>query len=252
MYRAMATREREIHVARMADATFVVSMAEKPLLESTAPGTHVVWCPLMTDVPGCAAGHDARSGLAFLGGYLHPPNLDAVEHFLDEIWPLIRESSPDLRFHAIGPDMPESLAARTDPGFVPVGHVPDLAPYLAQVRLTVAPLRYGAGAKGKVITSLAHGVRCVITPIAAEGMGFTGDEIVVAGDPKSFAAAVVDVYTDPVRWAALSKSGMAWVTRTHSLEAGARQLIGALRTIGAPTGPAERLPSAPGVVPASS
>ena len=236
LYHAMATREREIYVARMADATFVVSMAEKSLLESAAPGACVVWMPLMNDVPGCTNGYERRSGLAFLGGFLHRPNADAVEYFLDEIWPLIRLSSPGMCFYAIGPDIPESLSARSDPGFVPVGHVQDLSTRLAQVRLTVAPLRYGAGAKGKVITSLAHGVPCVLTQIAAEGMGFTGEEIVVAKDPQSFAAAVLDLYADPVRWASLSNCGMAWVARTHSLEVGGRQLISTLRAIGAPTG----------------
>ncbi len=234
MYRAMEMREREIYVTRLADATLVVSMAEKPLLESLVPGANVVWCPLMHDVPGHASGYERRNGLAFMGGYLHRPNVDAVEYFLDEIWPEIRVAAPDARFYAIGTNMPEFLTTRADPGFVPVGRVPDVSTLLAQVRLTVAPLRFGAGAKGKVITSLAHGVPCVITPIAAEGMGLTGDELAIASDPKSFAAAAVEVYTDPDRWRSLSARGIDWVKRTHSLEVGARQLATALRAMQAP------------------
>jgi hypothetical protein len=167
--------------------------------------------------------------------------VDAVEYFLDEIWPEVRASVPEARFYAIGPNMPESFSTRSDPGFVPVGQVPDVSTWLAQVRLTVAPLRFGAGAKGKVITSLAHGVPCVLTSLAAEGMGLTGEEIVVANDPKSFAAAVVDLYIDALSWASLSARGMAWVTRTHSLEVGARQLAGALQAIGAPVDETEIL-----------
>lgn len=236
MYRAMETREREIYVTRLSDATLVVSTAEKALLESSAPGARVVWWPIIHDVLGCAKGYETRSGLAFIGGYLHRPNVDAVQYFLDEIWPRVRASSPDARFFAIGPNMPESLATRRDPGFVPVGEVPDVSASLAQVRLTVAPLRFGAGAKGKVITSLAHGVPCVLTPIAAEGISLGADDAVVASDPKSFADAVVEVYTDPVRWASLSARGMAWVGRTQSVEVGARQLADTLRAIGAPAG----------------
>jgi glycosyltransferase involved in cell wall biosynthesis len=130
--------------------------------------------------------------------------------------------------------MPDSLSTRSDPGFVPLGHVDEVSTLLAQVRLTVAPLRFGAGAKGKVITSLAHGVPCIVTPIAAEGMGLTEDELPIVSDPKSFAAAAVEVYTDPALWRSLSARGMAWVTRTHSLDVGSRQLATALRAMRAP------------------
>jgi glycosyltransferase involved in cell wall biosynthesis len=234
MYRAMETREREIYVTRLADATLVVSTTEQTLLRALVPGAQVVWCPLMQDVPGCASGHELRSGLAFMGGYLHRPNADAVKYFLDEIWSEIRASTPDARFYAIGPNMPDSLSTRSDPGFVPLGHVDEVSTLLAQVRLTVAPLRFGAGAKGKVITSLAHGVPCIVTPIAAEGMGLTEDELPIVSDPKSFAAAAVEVYTDPALWRSLSARGMAWVTRTHSLDVGSRQLATALRAMRAP------------------
>jgi hypothetical protein len=234
IYRAMEMREREMYVTRLADATLVVSTAEKTLLEALVPGAEVVWCPLMQDVPGCATGYELRSGLAFMGGYLHRPNADAVEYFLDEIWSEIRASTPDARFYAIGPNMPEYLSTRSDPGFVPLGQVDEVSTLLAQVRLTVAPLRFGAGAKGKVITSLAHGVPCIVTPIAAEGMGLTGDELRIVSDPKSFAAAAVEVYTDPARWRSLSTRGIAWATRTHSLEVGACQLAAALRAMRAP------------------
>jgi glycosyltransferase involved in cell wall biosynthesis len=244
MYRAMEVRERELYVTRLADATLVVSTSEKPLLESLVPGANVVWCPLMHDVPGRVNGYEHRSGLAFMGGYLHRPNVDAVKYFLDEIWPEIRTAAPDACFYAIGMNMPESLTTRTDPGFVPVGRVPDVSTLLAQVRLTVAPLRFGAGAKGKVIASLAHGVPCIITPIAAEGMALTGDELAIASDPKSFAAAAVEVYSDPDRWLSLSARGIDWVKRTHSLEVGARQLATALKTMRAPINVTEGTPEA--------
>ena len=236
MYRAMATREREIYVARMADAALVVSTVEKSLLEEAAPGATVVWCPSIHDVPGNGNDYAARSGLAFLGGFLRRPNVDAVEYFLDSVWPLIRQIIPEARFYAVGPNMPAHLAARSDPGFVPVGHVPDLSPWLERVRLTVAPLRYGAGTKGKVITSLAHGVPCVATSLAAEGMQLDDSAILIADDPESIAASVTNVYRDPVIWASLSQGGIAWALRHHTLEAVMRPFTNALRAIGAPAG----------------
>ena len=97
------------------------------------------------------------------------------------------------------------------------GYVPDLHALMREVRLTVAPLRYGAGAKGKVVTSLAHGVPCVATPVAVEGMGLTpGVDVMVAENPEAFAAGIVAVHEDPVVWERLSRNGVGFAERRRS------------------------------------
>ena len=90
-----------------------------------------------------------------------------------------------------------------------IGQIPDLTAWLAGLRLTVAPLRYGAGAKGKVASSLAHGVPVVATGIAAEGMGLrAGRDVLVAGEPESFAQAVAALHHDAEVWQRLSTGAL--------------------------------------------
>jgi glycosyltransferase involved in cell wall biosynthesis len=111
-----------------------------------------------------------RRGLAFIGGYCHAPNIDAARWLVDEIMPLVWQEAPEIECLLVGSHMPDALLRITRAGVVPLGYVPDLAAIFERVRLTVAPLRYGAGIKGKVLHSLVAGVPCVGTPIAAEGL----------------------------------------------------------------------------------
>ena len=113
-----------------------------------------------------------RSGVAFIGSYGHAPNLDAARWLIDEIMPAVRKRKPDIECLLVGSDMPEQLRRLCKDGVVAIGYVKDLAEIFDRVRLTVAPLTYGAGIKGKVIDSLSAGLPCVCTPIAAEGLDF--------------------------------------------------------------------------------
>lgn len=233
LFRAAATWERELYLARLADAAIVVSQAEVDTLAHHAPGAHVVHVPLIQDFPGRSQPFERRSGIGFLGNFLHPPNADAVEHWLSDIWPLIHRARPDWRFHLIGADMPTSLQRRTDPGLVVEGHVPDLASVFGRLRLTVAPLRYGAGAKGKVITSLGYGVPCVISPAASEGMGLVDGETVLVGrTPEQFAAQTIRLYEDERLWRDISERGHAYLRAEHSFESGVRRVAALFASVG--------------------
>jgi len=232
---AMETRKREAYLTCQADLTIVVSSSEAKLLKSLTPAARIVHVPLIRDIPGRQNSFRDRQGLAFVGNYLHPPNLDAVMHFLGSVWPLILRSRPGTRFFALGPCMPKELADRNDAGFEPVGYVEDLRPWLERVIITVAPLRYGAGAKGKVISSLAHGVPCVASPVAVEGMDLTPDkDILVGSNPSEFASHVVRLLADSELWKRVSLSGLETVQQAHSLQAGETRMLNILQTINAP------------------
>jgi O-antigen biosynthesis protein len=232
--RAAATREREIGVMRKADATIVLSRYEQDLVAKISPDTACHRIPIVRDIPGRAGvGFDGRNDIGFLGGFGHPPNLDAVRYFLSEIWPLVRNRLPDCRFLIAGSRMPEELTGGRWPGVEAVGFVQDLKPFFARCRLTVAPLRYGAGLKGKVVSSLAHGVPVVATGIAAEGSGLEdGREILVAEDPERFADYVVRAYSDRKLWTALSDRGLEFCESEHSFEAVRPALKALLQSVG--------------------
>ncbi|MCW2284515.1 glycosyltransferase involved in cell wall biosynthesis/predicted nucleic acid-binding Zn-ribbon protein [Rhodoblastus acidophilus] len=222
--RARGTRERELALAARADAVVVVSEVEKDLLAEIAPTAHVVVIPLIRDFSGGEIPpFEQRRDVAFVGGFSHLPNVDAVNNFLETIWPRVTALRPGVRFRVIGSNMPDEMKARDIPGVDFVGYVADLERELSQIRLTVAPLRYGAGAKGKVVSSLGHGVPCVVSTIAAEGMGLTdGREVLVSDLSESFADRIVELYDDPVLWRGLSDKGRAFIADAYSLDSGRR------------------------------
>ena len=158
----------------------------------------------------------------FVGGFRHPPNVDAVQWFVNDVFPLIRSRLPAVRFHCIGSDVPAAIAALArEPGVEIHGYVADLAPYLDGARIAVAPLRFGAGVKGKINLSMAHGQPVVATACAIEGMHLhDGDNVLVADDAAGFADAVVRLYHDAALWQRLADNGRINLQQHFSLDAG--------------------------------
>ena len=106
-----------------------------------------------------------------------------------------------------------------------IGYVEDLAGLFNRIRLTVAPLRYGAGAKGKVVSSLCHGVPVVASPVAAEGMSLeNGRDILIAEDQAGWVKHLQAAYCDEALWRVLSTGGLDAMRKRHTLEAGAEEL----------------------------
>ena len=230
---ARAVQVREEAVIAGSDATMVVSTAERDLLRATMPGSLVAAMPLARTIAPPAAGFAERRGIGFIGGFAHAPNVDAVRWFTTEIWPLVLRDDPGCELQIVGADMPPGLLDGVPGQVRALGHVPDVGPWFEGLRLTVAPLRFGAGAKGKVASSLAAGVPCIATTIAAEGMAMRpGDDVLVADTPEAFAAAVRGAYHDPVAWARLSENGIAHATEALSKTRWQAQLAAMLRQIG--------------------
>src|SRR6185369_6577008 len=98
-----------------------------------------------------------------------------------------------------------------------LGHVPDVAPYFSGCRVSISPLRYGAGVKGKVNLAMSYGLPVVATPASVEGMHLTdGEDVLVAGDAEAFAAAVQRAYEDRALWEKLSAGGRVNIERHFS------------------------------------
>jgi len=161
-----------------------------------------------------------RHDLVFVGGFRHPPNVDAVRWFVQAIFPHVRARLPGIRFHCIGSDVPAELRGFSDrEGVIVHGHVADIDPYMDGCRIAVAPLRYGAGVKGKVNLSMAHGQPVVATSCAIEGMHLAdGDDVLVGDDEDAFAAQVVRLHSDAALWQRLSEAGLENVRRHFSLD----------------------------------
>ncbi len=217
---AARTRSQEQRLIRASDVTLVVSPVEQELLRRELPGARVEVLSNVHPVLGCRRSWAQRQDLFFVGGFQHPPNIDAVAWFCTEVFPLVRSELPDVRFHVIGSRITPQVQALAGAGVEIHGHVPDLEPYLDGCRIALAPLRYGAGVKGKVNMSMSYGQPVVATRIAVEGMHLVPEqEVLVADDAAGFAAAVVRLYRNEALWNRLSAAGIDNVRRHFSFDA---------------------------------
>ena len=223
---AARTRALELDVIARSDVTLVVSEAERTLLASDAPQARIELLSNLHEVAGAGLPFVQRRDLVFVGGFRHPPNVDALCWFVGSVFPYIRAASPGIRLHCIGshPTPAIEALARSE-GVVVHGHVPDITPYMDGCRIAVAPLRYGAGVKGKINLSMAHGQPVVATACAVEGMHLEdGRDVLVADEAEAFAEAVLRLYRDETLWMTLSINGLDNVQRHFSPEA-ARETV---------------------------
>lgn len=225
-------KQEELSVLKRVDLSILHSTVERTILEEENLPARLYIFPYSLDPVGRSAPFSARRDIMFLGGFRHTPNADAVKFFVADIWPTVHAAIPDMQFFVVGSHPSEDiLALDGKDGVVVTGFVEDLQPWFERIRLSVAPLRFGAGLKGKVAMSLAHGVPCVATSCAAEGMELdAGREILIADEAAAMARAVIDLYRDEARWLALSDAGLAYVDRYLSTQR-ARERIAEMITI---------------------
>jgi glycosyltransferase involved in cell wall biosynthesis len=191
-------KARELAVYRSADLLVTVTEDDREALAPYGPLPPIHTIPIVVPLrERPAIRRDPR--LMFVGEYDHAPNRDAVTWFAREIWPAVRARVPNARFDVIGNrPKPEILALAEQPGIEVLGYVPDTNPYLDRSAALVAPLRFGAGMKGKVTEALASALPVITTSIGAQGFGaVSGEHLRIADDPADFAAAVADVLLNP-------------------------------------------------------
>jgi GT2 family glycosyltransferase/glycosyltransferase involved in cell wall biosynthesis len=229
-------KQQELRLARQSDLTMVVSPVEKAILARECPGIDVRVVSTIYPLPerDCPGLEDRRN-IIFIGGFEHPPNCDAVLYFAREIFPRVRALVPDAVFQVIGPLPPPEIRRLCSPSFEILGHVPDVRPCFDRARISVAPLRFGAGVKGKVNQSMSLGVPAVVTSIAAEGMYLVHEEnAMIADEPESFAEAIERVWTSPDLWKRLSAGGRKNVREHFSVEVATRRIDELLEWAGLP------------------
>ena len=214
---AAVKRAEELALIRDADVTLVVSDVERDLLRELAPQAEVIVLSNIHEQLPPGKPFEARSGLLFVGGFQHPPNFDAVRWYAREILPLVRQRLPGVRTTIVGADPPAAIRALASNDLAVAGFVPDLAPLLESCRLSISPLRYGAGVKGKVNQAMSAGLPVVATTPSIEGMHVEpGREVLVGDDAHAFADAIARAYTDRALWERLAAAGRANVDKHFS------------------------------------
>ncbi|MGB8634240.1 MAG: glycosyltransferase [Rhodanobacteraceae bacterium] len=214
-----ATKRQELKLINESDVTLVVSKVEKELLARDAPGARVEILSNVHAIRGSDACFEERSGLLFVGGFQHPPNIDAMLWFVGEVLPLVHAELPEIDLHIVGSKLVPEIKALAGERVTVHGFVEDIEPMLEQARISIAPLRYGAGVKGKVNSAMSRGLPVVATPMAVEGIDAeAGRDVLVGESAQNFAKAVIDLYRNPRLWAELSRNGVENVRRQFSFD----------------------------------
>jgi len=226
---AESSRRSELALIEQADVSFVVSPHEQTLLKDLLPTARIELLSNIHEVHGCRRPHAERRDLVFIGGYGHPPNSDAMRWIASEILPRMRQQLPDLRLHVLG-DVPATARCElATPGLEFHGRVPDLSPWLDSCLASLAPLRFGAGVKGKINMAMSHGVPVIATTIAAEGMQLEdGANVLLADDAAAFTNAVQILGADATLWQRMSEEGLDNVRLHFSRQAAIQALNAAL------------------------
>lgn len=233
--RAEETRALELGLVTAADATLVVSEVEVEVLAREAPSAVVRVVSNVHERRVAGPGPEARDGLLFVGSFAHPPNADAMRWFVREVLPLVRDAVPDAVLRIVGRGAPADLVAlaESEPGLEVLGWLPSLDEVYAESRLSIAPLRYGAGVKGKVGEAMSYGVPVVGTTVAMEGMrvehGVTGW---IGDDPAELADGIARLLRDDELWQRLSAAGRQHIDSWLGEAAFEQQVRDALAAVG--------------------
>ncbi|MCA2623296.1 MAG: glycosyltransferase [Microcystis sp. M20BS1] len=205
----------ELNYANQAEATVVVTEDEKQVLSSL--GVKNVWViPNIHEEISLSekVAFDQRSGLVFIGSYNHPPNIDAVKWLCLEIMPLVWASRPDITVNLLGSNLKDEVKELASDQVVVTGYVPEVEPYFQKSRIFVAPLRFGAGMKGKIGQSLSLGLPTITTRIGAEGMGLIDhQDVLIADTAEEFAQAVIELYDNRELWQKLADNSLETIKR---------------------------------------
>jgi len=218
---AKKMREKELRFMRETDATILLSEFEHQTLAKIKTIKDKLWTiPLVLPKAERIAKFSDTKDFVFIGGYNHPPNVDAVDWLIQDVWPEMRKVLPGVKLIICGSSMPERFQDYVSEDVEIRGFVADLDKLMSQTRFTIAPLRFGAGLKGKVASSIGAGVPCIGTAIAFEGMAEEGllDFKLEASTPEEFAALAASIYFNEEYWNAISKNGCAYYNNNFAYQ----------------------------------
>ncbi|GGH23093.1 glycosyltransferase [Sphingobacterium alkalisoli] len=148
---------------------------------------------------------EKRDGLFFIGS-LHHPNIDAVQFLINEIMPAVWETLPNIKLHIVG-NLNKVMKEIKHPNIKFYGHVPDVSVHFLKHKIMVAPLRSGAGVKGKIGQAFEYYLPVVTSTIGAEGMSLVdGENALLAETAQQFADKIIRLYTDKQLWISLGSN----------------------------------------------
>jgi len=231
---ALDVKIREIEIMKQVDLVLSYSLQELAAIEASTDCKAVVaQAPWFVDIPADVLPRRQRSGISFVGNYLHHPNVEGVNWFCDQVVPLLKSSNdPRLNLHLYGSRMPDSIKQRASASITIQGYVEELSTVYNQHMIFVAPLLSGAGIKGKVMNALASGIPCVLSPYAAEGIDLRdGYDCMIARTPDQWAEAIHRLLDDEALWARISMNSREFVKTCFAFDKALSKMVEILERV---------------------
>lgn len=231
---SIKTREEELKVMRNVDIVLTYTNIEKAIILShNLNDKNIFICPWVVTKKNDISLFEKRQGIAFLGGYNHPPNIEAVEYLINEIMPNIRKINSKIKLYIYGSNIPDSIEHLSCNDVIIKGYIENLDDVFNKCRVFVAPLLSGAGIKGKVIEALSYGVPCVLSPIASEGIILThGINCFIAETPQEYAKYICNLYDNKDLWNYISKNIIEKTIHNYSKQKGILKFKNILNSLG--------------------
>ena len=227
------TAKREIASILRCDLSLIISEFEMKLLADTFAVSKEIlyYLPFMvTKLPDSSnfPEFEQRTNFMTIGNLLHGPNVDSVLYLKKEIWPLIKKQLPQAQLYIYGNYAPQHILElhNQKQGFYIMGWADSVAHVMQKARVCLAPLRFGAGLKGKLLDAMLYGTPGVTTSIGAEGM--YGDLLtpgVIADTPESFAELSVALYSDKIKWQQNAQRGVEIIKARYNGKAIAKDFM---------------------------
>ena len=227
------TAKREIASILRCDLSLIISEFEMKLLTDTFAVSKEIlyYLPFMvTKLPDSSnfPEFEQRTNFMTIGNLLHGPNVDSVLYLKKEIWPLIKKQLPQAQLYIYGNYAPQHILElhNQKQGFYIMGWADSVAHVMQKARVCLAPLRFGAGLKGKLLDAMLYGTPGVTTSIGAEGM--YGDLLtpgVIADTPESFAELSVAIYSDKIKWQQNAQRGVEIIKARYNGKAIAKDFM---------------------------
>ncbi|WP_322923933.1 glycosyltransferase [Paenibacillus campi] len=214
-------KKTEVELFTKSDMVYYPSQVEIDKIHETLPEIQAKAIPAyIYDVTKAVVERKASetSGLLFVGGFGHKPNVDGVMWFMAEVFPHILQANKDIKFHIVGSNPPDSILELASESVIVHGFVSDeqLTALYAQCRIDVVPLRYGAGVKGKVVEALYNSIPIVTTTVGSEGLQEISDYLLEADEPEMMAKQIVDLYVDEIKLQQLSDRSLPYIDKYFS------------------------------------
>ncbi|GLX81286.1 glycosyltransferase [Thalassotalea eurytherma] len=220
--KAEKTKYCEVSVMNDVDVVLSYNEIEHQIIADLIDNKDKIFkCPWVLEPKELISNFEGREGIAFLGGFAHKPNINAIEFFIEQVMPLLQEQASDIKLYVYGSNMPESLKLRESSNIIMVGYVENLDDVFKKHRVFVAPLLAGAGIKGKVLEAVRYGLPAVLSPVAAEATGLVHNEnAIIAENSQEWLAGIIDLYNDEKKWLQFAQGERELAKSQYSCEHG--------------------------------